>query len=53
MLVHALLLDTLILAVIEEYSGGRKKPVDVHFFQFKECLNSSCVGQVIAQNWML
>lgn len=32
MLVHALLLDTLILAVIEEYSGGRKKPVDVHFF---------------------
>lgn len=32
MLARALLLDTLILAVTEEYSGGRKKPVDVNFF---------------------
>jgi len=53
MLVCPLLLDTLILAVPEEYGGGRKKSVDRHFFQFKECLNSSCVEQVIAPNWML
>lgn len=33
----------------EECRGGRKKPVDIHFFQLKECWNSSCAGQGIAQ----
>lgn len=31
---------------------GKSQCTFIFFFQFKECPNSSCVGQVIAQNWM-
>lgn len=47
-IIWALLLDT---DPSWEQGGGRKKLVDIEFFQLKECLDSSSAGQFQAGCW--